>query len=614
MKCIKCGSLKTKKLSRLGNFTRYYCESCKKKFKIQNPKSQGLFEQLRDYFRASKEKYFWLIFFLISAVYLLTYVEANNQLIVNAFHDDALYFWLGQNISLGNWLGNYMQLTLAKMPSYAMFTAFVMKTGIPYLWLVSLFHIVAVAYLISKSKYLFKHSKWLLLILGFLLLFNPFFAIHLRIYRFQLPAICFLVFIASIVSLFNPSKEKSHWIAMLPESILVFMAWGMLWFSREEYLFYVACLIISVIGFFIIRRDVRFPVRNLLPIAYGLTGILGFWLFISGMNYKHYDRFVTCERTSAPFTDAISAFNSIEDPNFPKNISGSAPSRAKVIDVAQKVPFFRPMSENLILTSMAYRGMYLDTDKAEFIQEPENVMTVSHFEWAWIDAAYRTGYYKDATTLANYYSRLHKELRNAIEENKLLTKKDVIISFGPYTLSSKDLTTIRGLIYRNYSRLFPAPLELHKTYKNILVQTSDISNEKKAKSWSEKLKINYLANDDTQRYMELKSSFSNKLWNISTSIFAFTAMPLIHFATVLAFFAFIISIIRKKWIFAAITAVFSSFFIMHYLIIAVTSAMISYDNAQIAYFLPSYGTMLFSGFVSIGIIFSLMLNIFNKYK
>jgi len=187
MKCTNCGSLKTIKVSDRFAFTKYQCESCGERFKIPKVKRKSIPEQIQDYFSNSNEKYFWLIFTFFSIVYLLTYVNANNTLIVDAFHDDALYFWLAQNIASGNWLGDYMQLTLAKMPSYAMFVVFGMKTNIPYMWLLSLSYILAVAYLLVKSKYLFRKTKWLLLILGILLLFNPILAVHLRIYRFQLP-------------------------------------------------------------------------------------------------------------------------------------------------------------------------------------------------------------------------------------------------------------------------------------------------------------------------------------------------------------------------------------------------------------------------------------------
>ncbi len=614
MKCLKCGSENTNKKGERVSYQLYYCNDCHKNFKIPKKKRKNILKEIKYSIINSDEKYLWLIFAIFSAIYFLTYINANNELIVDAFHDDALYLWLGQNISLGNWLGNYMQLTLAKMPSYAMFIAFSIKTGIPYLWLFSICHIIAVTFLLIKSKYLFTNAKWLLIILGILLLFNPILALYLRIYRFQLPAICFIVFIATLISLFNPSTKQTHWVVKMLDGLIISIAWGLLWFSREEYLYYVGCLLIALIAFFIVKRNILYPIRNLLPILYGIIGVIAFWLFISTMNYKYYDRFVVCERTSAPFTDVISTFNSIDDPDFPKNISGSAASREKIIKIGQNVPMFRPMAENLISNAMAYRGVYLDTEKLIFVNEPENVMTVSHFEWAWIAAANKTGYYKNASTLAQYYTNLNVQLKKAIDDGKLSTSKDDLFTIGPYTLSKNDISAIIRLIPKNYNKLFPKPGEIYKSYRNILVRTSNITDDKTAKLWSDKLKINYIKKGDNQAYKKAVNSFSNKFWNFTASIFAYTGMPLIHLASILSFLAFIVAIKRKQWVFAAILIVTSSTYIAHYLLIAVVSVMISYDDAQIAYFLPTYGTMLINAFLAISVIFNLQKKpILNKH-
>ena len=602
MKCSKCGSQNTNKKGERATYQLYYCNDCHKNFKVQKKERTNIKKEIENYIKNSNEKYWWLVFAIFSAIYFFTYINANNKLLVDAFHDDALYFWLGQNISDGNWLGKYMQLTLAKMPSYAMFIAFSIKIGIPYLWLFSLCHIIAVSFLIVKSKYLFSKAKWLLFILGILLLFNPILATYLRIYRFQLPAICFIVFIASLISMFNPASKKKHWVVYVIDALIVSIAWGFLWFSREESLFYVGCIVVAMLGFFLVKKFISNPIQNLYPIVFGVSGVVVFWLFISSMNYKHYDRFVVCERTSSPYTDVIKTFNSIVDPDFPTDISGSSASREKIINIAETIPMFKPMAKNLIASAINYRGVYFNTKTLSFVSEPENVLTISHFEWAWIAAASATGYYKNATTLAAFYTKLNNEMKKAIREGKLKTKTDNLVQVGPYALSNSDITAIIKLLPKNYFKLFPKPTNIAQ---NFLASKSPVGNDAKKKIWGEKLKINYITKGDAKQYKKELDSFSNKLWNKAAIVYAYTAIPLMHLATLLAFIAIIISLIRKQWVYVAIITVISSTYIAHYLMITAVCVISSFNAANHAYFLPSYATILINAFLSISVILNL---------
>lgn len=603
MKCSKCGSSNTKRITKKTASTQYYCNDCRKNFRVENKLRGNLFKDIAGAVTHSDEKYLWLIFAFFSALYFFTYINANNYLIVDAFHDDALYYWLGQNIAAGKWLGNYMPLTLAKMPGYAMFLAFSIETGIPYMELFAICHILAVVFLIQKSKYLFGRAKYLIFILGILLLFSPFVATHLRIYRFQLPALCFIVFLASIISVFKPGSKKPHWIFYIIDAIVIIVAWGILWFSREEYLLYFGSLVLTVIAFLFVRKFIASGFWNLHPLFFGLIGVMVFWLYISSMNNKYYGRFIANEKTSAPFTDVIKTFNSIADPEFPENVSGSAASREKINRVAEVVPMFEPMAKNLIIQAMGYRGTYFDTDALEFVNEPENTMTVSHFEWAWIGAASATGYYKDASTLAEFYTKLDKQLTKAIHEGRLLAKDNTLISIGPYSLKENDLGAIIKLLPDNYFKIFKKPKMVAMENQNILCKMSPLVNEAKMEDWKNTLKINYLAENNEQEHQECLDSFSNKFWNLSVKVWAYTAMPLIHLAIILTLIAMIISIIRKQWIFVALITVISSTYIAHYLMLTIVSVISSFNAVNQAYYLPSYGAALITSFLAIGIIF-----------
>ncbi len=553
-----------------------------------------------------KERHYWLLYAILCALYFFTYINANVVLLTSAVHDDALYFSQGEQIAAGNWLGEYNRLTLVKMPAYAMFLAFGIKTGLPYLWLTSVCHIVSVSYLLRKSRYLFRGTELLLLTAGGLLLFSPVLAGALRIYRFQLPAIMFPVFIGSIIVLFNPNSKRVHWATRLIDTMVVAMAFGLLWFSREENLFYVGCLIVALISFFLVRKSIKHPIRNLSHVIFGISGIVALWLIICSMNYRHYGRFVVCEKTASPFTDALKAFHSVSDPDLPSNISGTSASSEKILKIAEEVPMFETMAGNLISFASRWGGTYFDTKTQTLTAKPADALTISHFEWAWIDAANASGYYQDARTLAEFYSGLNEELRRSIQEGRLSKASDNRVQIGPYVLARGNIAVIARLIPKNYFNLFLRPSEITRDYHDLISQVSlnSMGDERTRETWASRLKADYIAEGDTQGYEDSSHSLSNRFWNFSTGVYAYTAGLLMHLATPLSLVAFVVTLVRKRWILSAVIGALASMYIAHYLMLTALNVVGGYNATHKTYFLASYATILFLSFVTISVLFN----------
>jgi hypothetical protein len=551
-----------------------------------------------------KENVLWIGFALLSAAYFFTYINANSELLTKAAHDDALYVQLGESIAAGNWLGEYNKLTLVKTPGFAVFVAFCIKTGLPYLWLTAVFQVVAVTFLLRKSGYLFHGARLLLFVAGGLLLFNPILAGALRIYRFQLPAICFLVFLGSIIHLYDKDGRKSHWSLYSLDLLTAFIAFALLWFSREEFLYYAACLVVGLTCYLFGRHSLAHPVRNLSYVFSGLLGVGVFWLFICGMNFGHYGRFIVCEKTSSPYTDAIKTFLSISDPDLPHYISGSTSSREKILRIAREVPEFQPMAKELIGAAGRWRGTYLDNRSLEIVEKPENFLTVSHFEWAWIDAASACGYYESARRLASYYEHLNGGLERAMTEGRLAKDSRVLAQAGPYVFAKADLVTIAGMLTRNYRKLFLRPFEIVRDYKNLVARISmdSTGDEATREIWAGNLGVNYLSEGDVSGMEVSVESLSNRVWNWATAIYAYIAVPLIHLATPLALIAIITAGIRKRWLLAGVIGVLVSFYFGHYLMLTILDVAGGYNATHKNYFLPSYGTLLFAAFSSLSII------------
>lgn len=578
--------------------------------------------------------YVFVAFLLLSVLYITTYTQANAVLQTYMFRDDGLFYGMAKQIASGNWLGEkYFSLTLAVVPSYAIFLALSMVSRIPYLWLLSACNVAAVFFLLRKSSYLFDKAKALSLIMGFLLLFNPIVSSFLRIYRFQFPAICFIVFAASLAALFNPEDAQQHWAVEAADACTAFLAWGFLWFSREESVLYIGCLSVALLAFFAIRKSLMRPWKNLRFVLYGLAGVLVLWLAICAMNKQHYGRFIVCEKTSAPYTEVIKTFHRIADPDYPQDAAGSGASVQKIRKIAQEAPLFKPLAEQLLAdrhhwgklpvvfiprdgkiilnpVPVPSAASYFDRKSLDFLPLPREALplTISHFEWAWSDGLEAAGYYdKGAVSLADYYSSLDRELNKAIQEGRLAVRKDILVHAGPFFLAKKDALVVLRLLWKYYPYFFPNPHDTASQHQNLLVQFSQYAAPKEPlRSQVEKLlHVKSLRPDETGRYNKELRSFANRFWNKATVLFAWTAVPLMHLATPAALLAFIVSLFRRKWAAAAVVAAISSIHVAYCLMLTAATVASGFYAANIHYFLSAYAPMIFTAFLSISILLRL---------
>lgn len=580
------------------------------------------------------KKYVLIILFLFSILYFLTYIQANVILQTYMYRDDGLFYGLAKNIASGHWLGKrYFSLTLAVVPSYAIFLAFCMVSRIPYLWLLAACNILAVFFLLRKSMYLFDKAKTLSLIMGIMLLFNPIVGSFLRIYRFQFPAVCFIVFAASLAALFNPEDKKQHWAVEAADACTAFAAWGFLWFSREENVLYTGCLLLALAAFFAVRKRLAQPLRNLRFVVYGLSGVLVLWLVICTLNSRYYGRFIVCEKTSAPYTEVIKTFHEIADPDYPQNAAGSGASVQKLLKIAQEAPLFKPLADQILADPHGWgklpvvfipregkvilnpvpvpsQASYLDRKTLEFLPLPSAVLplTISHFEWAWSDGAEAAGLYgKDASSIAEFYQKLDQQMQAAVREGRLAVRHDILVHAGPFFLARKDISVVIRLLWKYYPYFFPNPSYAALQYQNILVQFSRYAapREPLRGEVSHRLQVKSIMPDETARYEKEIHSFANIFWNKVAVLYAWTAVPLMHLATPAALLALIVSLFRRKWASAAVVAAIASLHIAYCFMLTAATVASGFYAANIHYFLSAYAPMIFTAFLSVSILLRL---------
>ena len=538
------------------------------------------------------------------------YQGAYMDLLTWAIGDDLLFFKRANHILEHNWLGNYNNGTLSKVPGYSMFLAFCIKTGIPYLLAISLTNIIAVGFLLRCSMWLFKNSKLLLLLMGITLLFNPYFASQLRIFRNQFAAICFIVFLGVIISMFNSKTKHENAIMKFILGFISFWGFGFLFYTREESTLYYGILSLSIIAFLIIRKNISHLRRNLFLPAAGVLGILFMGIFISSMNYKYYGRFITCEKSSAPYTTAIRAFHSVADPNLAPFLPENTASYEKIIKISEFVPAFEKVSTLLCdPKNDRFKGISTYLDKEELILKKldDEYLSTSHFEWLWIKCVAQAGYYEDAKTLTIFYDDLAKGINKALKLGQL-EKRKVFISMGPYFIMQNDLPVIFKVFFKNYFKLIGQPKTFIKKYTNLTVRPIGRVNMDDLDVWQNTLKVNYLHPDEKVSIKQAKNSMSNYFWNLFVKIYAYTMVPIMLLAIPLVLLSIAFAIIRRKWSSLIVVVLVSSGFLIHLLILSAIDVVVGYEASNVSHFLTSFATIIIACFFAINTFFQVQEN------
>lgn len=552
-------------------------------------------------------KTYWRIFFISSIACMICYSGVNANLSTTARYDDALFFKQAISILHGNWLGGYHQLTLSKVPGFAIFLAGCIATRLPYFLIITLCNSIAIAFLLRNTLWLFKGARLLSLIMGIILLFSPLFAFagELRIYRNQLTAICLLIFIGVLASIFNPHTEKNSGIKKLIEAIIAFLGMGFLFYLREESSLYYLIIGLSIVLFILISGRIQSIRRNLYLLFSGIIGIITIGVLICSLNYHYYGRFITCERTSPPYTSVLKAFQKVDDPGLNKQFPLMSSTREKILKIAEVVPEFKKMASIMCdPKNNAFKdcSIYFDKNEMRYKYTGKDDLPASHFEWFWPECANRAGYYKNASTIASFYQTVTKGINEGLK-NGTLKKRKLLFSFGAYSLQKSDLITILKILPGNYSRLFYSPKNFIAEYKNYSARPVKNENSlKELMKWQEALNVNYLFPGEKAHLFQALNSYENKFWNSWVTLFAILVIPLLHLAVPLALVVSIIALVQKKWAHAIGLIIIVICTVSQFFLLSIIDIVVGYRATLTFYFVNSYGPILVVCFISLALL------------
>jgi len=392
---------------------------------------------------------FYKILSLISvAVYMIIAMQIPLTISPRAIHDDGLFLKLSKNILLGQWLGDYNNLTLAKGAGFPLVLAINAILGIPITLFLGIFY-AATCYFITTFFISQKMPRFIAFSMFILILFHPA-MFPFRIIRDNFySALTLISFFGVAYIIFENKKLKNSYVFF--SGLMV----GLFLITREEWVWIIpAVLTLILIGIYYQRKEKQ----TLNPIFMKLSLILfiGFLIvnIISIINFNSYGIFKDVDFKEKEFQSAVKNLNSIqithETPFVP------VPSERR--EILYKIsPTFAELREYFEVTGKGWTEhgckVYPDTC-GEYAG--------GWFVWALRDAVASKGYYKNAAEASKFYKKMNEEITSACDDKKIVCKKN-LIPFMP-NINSEQWLNFPKKFYRainmaagNYGYNLPTP-------------------------------------------------------------------------------------------------------------------------------------------------------------
>ena len=339
----------------------------------------------------------WIIVLVLIKLWL---VEAQDFLATFTPHDDYLFVRLAKSILGGEWLGPYDHLTLVKGPVYPIFLAFAHHTGLPLLFVQQLLYcLICVLALVALKPLVSK--RWPLMIVFFLLLFNPFTYLYpatARAFRFGLSMPLVLALFACMCGLLL-RVNKSHAKLFLWASMLG-LVFGLLWFTREEGIWLLPSMGLFGLYFLVVGGEIRFSTiltRSLYLIVIAAI-FVGFQSGFRYLNNKFYGAPHIIELKSPQFQAAYGGL---------MNINGDKSTRY--------IPVSKQSQEEAYRVSPTFRQLkpYFE-EAAKGVRWPR-----SFYIWSLRSRVVTSGNAESLPKALEFYGKVGEEIRIACEQGKI---------------------------------------------------------------------------------------------------------------------------------------------------------------------------------------------------
>lgn len=367
-------------------------------------------------------KKYWLLILLIILTIIRFLMSYNlpTFYIKNLGLDDYLMINLANNISTGNYLGNYSNLTLVKGFIFPIFLSISKYLNISYATSLTILYIFACLFFTNSLKGIIKNKK-ILILLYLILLFNPLsYSMELfqRLYRNSLSLIELLFFFSFIILNLKENNKKK----IIIYSLLLGIITSIMYLTREDNIWCIVILILLFIYKFLNNKNIKSFLINLTPIItlYLLLNIISF------INYKYYGVYTYNELSNSSFKDCYVKVQEIKDS---KKINQVSITKESLLNLAKVSKKFKVSEKeiNRLYVQLA------DIETGEF----NNATIIWYFRHLiYANQRFKTGY--DANL---YFKELSREIDELFESGKL-EKEFAINSVFMNTPTFNDLKMI----------------------------------------------------------------------------------------------------------------------------------------------------------------------------
>lgn len=368
-----------------------------------------------------KKQWFWLAIALLTASKLIL---CSFQLIYASPElspiDDTLMFNLANNISQGNWLGEYNWLTLSKHSFYALWLSFLNLLGVNIIVGAQALYALACLAAVQALAPLLKNFSRLVIFAFMLYIPTSYAEFTLRVYRDQIYPSLVLLAISAMAGAYIRYKEA-------PEKIFAWLvlsgaAFGAAWLTHEDNALLLPFVIVATAVYvFYVLKDKAIKKKGgrlslCLVSLVVCTLCCGAW---AGMNFMHYGRFIISDFTSKEFSDAMGALSRANPDAQKRYVLVPNETRQMLYEVSASFAMLKPYLE-----SHDSYNSYGSVENKE--------LGSGGIHWAVRSAASKAGFYKNAQVAQQFYKTVADEINKACDEGKIPAGKKQSGVFAPF--------------------------------------------------------------------------------------------------------------------------------------------------------------------------------------
>ncbi|MCD2167804.1 hypothetical protein [Comamonas koreensis] len=334
-----------------------------------------------------------------------------------ASYDDLLFVRQAADIGLGNWLGDYNNLTLSKGIGYSLFMLVNHATGLPLKFSEHAFYLAVSVYFSVTIAQLYR-SRVAALVCFFLLAFIPTAwvagaggrVVREGLYISQTLLILTLAIRCWVFhhSLSAASQLRRQWRQLVALGLVS----GWFWITREEGI-WLAPSMLLLMGYWLLRQvDWRTQRRPILAfLALPLVAASMVVMAVNTVNYAVYGTFRNNDFRSNDFQAGYGALTRIRHDNWQRYVLFPKDARERAYEMSSAARELKPFFEG----GGAQPWLAAGCDQTQTSHCPE--ILSGWFMWALRDAVAHAGHYNSARDSRAFYRRLSAEIEEGCRQH-----------------------------------------------------------------------------------------------------------------------------------------------------------------------------------------------------